>query len=140
MLSTTKNESWKLAWNSCSGCHTRMMQAAAAREFSRSCGLFRAQPKMMTVIITVERIAALRATQISVGELSAPAVAEEDRRTRSACRPAVAPGGNCEQHVCQLQPFFSGPVLVAHRSLRIGSLLQNALRNEPLEALGEHLA
>src|SRR5260370_41805255 len=67
-------------------------------------------------------------------------MAEEDRRAGVACRPAVAPSDNREQHVGELEPFLGKPVLVPWRSLGVATLFDDALRNEPLEALGEHLA
>jgi hypothetical protein len=57
MLSTTKNDSWKLAWKSCLGSQSRIMNPEAEREFSRSPGRFKAHPASTIVIMIVERIA-----------------------------------------------------------------------------------
>ena len=59
ILRTTTNESWKLAWNSCSGCQMRMIRAAAASEFKRWVGRFMAQPRITSEDMMAERIAEL---------------------------------------------------------------------------------
>lgn len=57
IASTTKKESWKLAWNSCRGSHTRISRAEPASELTRLPGRRNAQPRITTVIMSVDRIA-----------------------------------------------------------------------------------
>ena len=57
MQRTTKNESWKPAWKSWRGSHSKMMSAAAKSELTRSLGRRKTQPIMTTVSMTVARMA-----------------------------------------------------------------------------------
>ena len=107
---------------------------------SLNAGEFGTWPGFDVHITGVQRIAAVGATQLAVGQLSAGVVTEEDRWSSITRRPAVAPGGNCEQDVGKFGPFPSKPILVPWRSLGVGALLEDALGTEPLQALGEHLA
>src|SRR5437016_4601824 len=88
----------------------------------------------------MQRLPALRAADLGVGQLPAGPVPEEYRRAGVAGSPAVPPGGDRHQHLAELLALAGERVLVAGWSLGIWAPLQHPLLLEPGEALGEHLA
>jgi hypothetical protein len=67
--------------------------------------LDRARPGLDVHLARVDRLAAVGAAKLGLGQVPASAVAAENGRASLACRPAVAPGVDREQDVGELPPF-----------------------------------
>src|SRR5712692_991929 len=84
--------------------------------------------------------AALRADDLRMGDLAAPPVAQQHRSPPAPVEPPVAPHDDGGQHRIEVAPLRGQPVLEALRSILVLAPLEETLRHEPAEALGEDVA
>ena len=91
-------------------------------------------------VARAERLAAVLADAPLVQQAAAVAVAQHDWGTRGGGRVAIAPAQELDDHRPQVEALLGEAVLVALGALLVGDLPQDALRDEPLQARGEHVA